>query len=90
MCEMMIEDNDFYTIWLEENGNPAIEQLTALNLDLAAKVKEAFNENTLSEMQLAQTIDVNPDEIGRWLNGRHTFSLKMVQAISGILATTAV
>jgi len=86
----MIEDNDFYSIWLEENGNPAIEQLAALNVELAAKVKDALSENALSEMQIAQTLDVNPDEIGRWLSGRHTFSLKMIQAISGMLATNAV
>lgn len=77
-----IEDNDFVSIWLAETGNPAIEQLAQLNTELAANAIKILNENTLSETELAKAVDINHDEIQRWLNGRHTFSMKTMKEIS--------
>ena len=77
-----MEENDFVSIWLEETGNPAIEELTKLNLEVAAKTAKILAENALSENQLAVSLDINPDEIKRWLSGRHSFSIKTINEIS--------
>ncbi|SDK55400.1 hypothetical protein SAMN04487898_109118 [Pedobacter sp. ok626] len=82
-----MEENDFVSIWLEESGNPAIEELTQLNLDIASKAAKALADNGLSEIDLAVSLDINPDEIKRWLSGRHPFSIKTIKEISSILAS---
>ncbi|MGY0036380.1 hypothetical protein [Pedobacter sp. NJ-S-72] len=81
-----MEENDFVSIWLEETGNPAIEELTQLNLDIASKAVKTLADKGLSENDLAVSLDINPDEIKRWLMGRHSFSIKTIKEISGTLA----
>ena len=80
-----MEENDFVSIWLEESGNPAIEELTQLNLEVAGKATKALADKVLSENDLAVSLDINPDEIKRWLTGRHTFSVKILKEISATL-----
>ncbi|MNY36787.1 hypothetical protein D3C86_1712960 [compost metagenome] len=81
-----MEENDFVSIWLEETGNPAIEELTQLNLDIAGKAAKILADKGLSENDLAISLDINPDEIKRWLTGRHSFSKKTVNQISNAVA----
>lgn len=81
-----MEENDFVAIWLEESGNPAIEELAQLNLDLARKTEKILADKGLSTNDLAVSLDINPDEINRWLSGRHTFSAKIIKEISDTLA----
>ncbi|MBB5638990.1 ribosome-binding protein aMBF1 (putative translation factor) [Pedobacter cryoconitis] len=81
-----MEENDFVSIWLEESGNPAIEELNKLNLDVADKTANILADKGLSENDLSVSLDINPDEIKRWLTGRHTFSMKTINEINGILA----
>lgn len=81
-----MEENDFVSIWLEESGNPAIEELTQLNLDVASKAVKTLANKGLSENDIAISLDINPDEVKRWLMGRHPFSIKTIKEISGILA----
>jgi len=81
-----MEENDFVSIWLEESGNPAIEELAQLNLDVASKTEKNLAEQGLSPNDLAVSLDINPDEINRWLTGRHTFSAKIIKEISNTLA----
>jgi len=81
-----MEENDFVSIWLEESGNPAIEELTQLNLDVASNAVKTLANKGLSENDLAISLDINPDEVKRWLMGRHPFSIKTIKEISGILA----
>jgi len=80
-----MEENDFVSIWLEETGNPAIEKLTALNLDVARKTAAILSANASTENDLASILDINPDEIKRWLNGRHVFSIKTINEINAAL-----
>lgn len=80
-----MEENDFVSVWLTETGNPAIEELTNLNLKVATKTAKVLAENALSENQLAISLDINPDEIKRWLSGRHSFSVKTINDISNTL-----
>ncbi|SMD18340.1 helix-turn-helix domain-containing protein [Pedobacter nyackensis] len=81
-----MEENDFVSIWLEESGNPAIEELTQLNLDVASKAAKTLADKGLSANDLAVSLDINPDEIKRWLIGRHPFSIKIIKEIAGTLA----
>lgn len=80
-----MEENDFVSIWLEESGNPAIEELTQLNLDVASKTAKKLAEKGLSANDLAVSLDINPEEIERWLIGRHPFSTKIIKEISATL-----
>ena len=82
-----MEENDFVSIWLQETGNPAIEKLTEMNLELAAKTAKIMNEKGLSAEHLANILDINPDEIKRWLIGKHLFSTKVLKEISAAIAT---
>ena len=83
-----MEKNDFAAIWLAETGNPAIEELAQLNLDVAEKAKKAITDENLSVEELAVSLDINPDEINRWLKGRHTFSVKIINEILDIMASS--
>jgi len=80
-----MEENDFVSIWLEETGNPAIEELTQHNEELARKASVRLEEKGLSAGDLAMAVDINPDEIQRWLNGRHSFSSSVLEEISAAL-----
>eukprot|EP01132_Coremiostelium_polycephalum_P019604 gene19604-23307_t len=84
-----MEENDFVSIWLEESGNPAIAELTQLNLDLAAKATKTLADQDITENDLAVAVDINPDEIKRWLAGRHPFSIKTLKEISEALTAAA-
>ncbi|WP_316798246.1 hypothetical protein [Pedobacter frigidisoli] len=77
-----MQENDFVSIWLEETGNPAIEEINRLNQQLAETTAASIKENQLNENDLAVALDINPDEIKRWLNGRHVFSFKVLESIS--------
>lgn len=81
-----MEKNDFASIWLTESGNPAIEELTQLNLDVANKTSKALTDNNLSANELAISLDINPDEVARWLMGRHSFSVKIINEILDTVA----
>ncbi|MBO9674639.1 MAG: hypothetical protein J7577_14425 [Sphingobacteriaceae bacterium] len=81
-----MEENDFVSIWLEETGNPAIEKLGELNLEIANKATTLLVENGATENDLASILDINPDEIKRWLIGRHVFSIKTINEINFALA----
>jgi hypothetical protein len=81
-----MEENDFAAIWLAERGNPAVEELAQLNLNVANKTVETLKANNLSTDVLAVALDINPDEISRWLNGKHTFSMKIIDQIHDIMA----
>lgn len=80
-----MQENDFVSIWLEETGNPAIEEINRLNLELAEKTATSIKGNQLTENELAISLDINPDEIKRWLNGRHVFSFKVLEDISRVV-----
>lgn len=84
-----MEENDFVSIWLEESGNPAIEELTKLNLEVAEKAAKILAGKGFSAADLAVSLDINPDEIKRWLAGRHPFSVKIIKEISATLAEYA-
>lgn len=84
-----MEKNDFAAIWLTESGNPAIEELTALNLEVASKTEKTLTDNNHSANDLAVSLDINPDEIKRWLMGRHSFSIKIINEILDRMAAYA-
>jgi len=85
-----MEKNDFAAIWLAESGNPAIEELAQLNMDVAEKTRKAISDDNLSVEDLAVSLDINPDEINRWLSGRHTFSVKIINEILDTVAASVI
>lgn len=85
-----MEENDFVSVWLEETGNPAIEKLTQLNLDAAQKTTAILAAKGSTENHLAFILDINPDEIKRWLTGRHVFSVKTINEINTALTEIVV
>ena len=85
-----MEKNDFAAIWLAESGNPAIEELAQLNLDVAEKTRKAISDDNISVEDLAVSLDINPDEINRWLTGRHTFSVKIINEILDTVAASVI
>ncbi|QNR86141.1 hypothetical protein H9N25_06930 [Pedobacter riviphilus] len=80
-----MKENDFVSIWLEETGNPAIEKLEQLNLEVANKTIKVLAEKNSTENDLAYILDINPDEIKRWFMGRHIFSIKTINEINAAL-----
>ncbi len=57
------------------------EELTKLNLDVANKTSKTLKDKDFSANELAVALDINPDEINRWLMGRHSFSVKILNLI---------
>ncbi|WP_293306578.1 helix-turn-helix transcriptional regulator [Pedobacter sp. UBA5917] len=80
-----MEENDFVSIWLEESGNPAIEELAKANAEISDKTAKILAEKALTGKDLSVMVDINPIEIERWLNGRHTFSINVLKEISAKL-----
>lgn len=81
-----MEENDFVSIWLEESGNPAIEELALANTEVSGKTAKVLADKGLTSKDLSVLVDINPMEIERWLNGRHTFSINVLKEISGKLS----
>lgn len=81
-----MEENDFVSIWLEESGNPAIEELTRVNGEVADQMANFLLEKGLNSTDLSTILDINPDEISRWLNGMHAFSIKKLKEMQHTLA----
>lgn len=80
-----MEENDFVSIWLEESGNPAIEEITKANQEAANKIKNFLLEKGLNSADLSAMLDINHSEIVRWLTGMHAFSIKKLREMSHIL-----
>lgn len=80
-----MEENDFVAIWLEESGNPAIEELARVNFEIAGKTAKTLADKGLTGKDLSVLVDINPVEIERWLSGRHTFSMNVLKEISATL-----
>lgn len=81
-----MEENDFVSIWLEETGNPAIEELARTNVEIADKTAKILADRGLTKNELSVLVDINPLEIERWLEGRHTFSINVLKEISAKLS----
>ncbi|EDM34814.1 hypothetical protein PBAL39_02920 [Pedobacter sp. BAL39] len=80
-----MEENDFVSIWLEESGNPAIEELTRINMEVVGNTTKVLADKGLTEDDLSVLVDINPEEIKRWMTGRHAFSINTLKMISGKL-----
>lgn len=81
-----MEENDFISIWLEESGNPAIEELTKVNREVADKTANFLLEKGVTSIDLSAILDINHDEIARWMNGMHSFSIKKLKEITQTIA----
>ncbi|KQS40949.1 helix-turn-helix transcriptional regulator [Pedobacter sp. Leaf194] len=84
---MSTEKEDMVSNWIKENGNPAIEKLTQINLETAGKVAEMLDEKGLNAGNLAQLMDTHVAEVNKWLNGKHNFSEQTLAKITSSLAS---
>ncbi|MEQ7802030.1 hypothetical protein ABDJ41_19700 [Pedobacter sp. ASV1-7] len=82
-----MEENDFVTIWLEESGNPAIEEISNANQEAANKMSNFLLENGLNSTDLSTILDINHNEVSSWLNHMHSFSIKKLKEMSDMLDT---
>jgi predicted XRE-type DNA-binding protein len=80
-----MEENDFVSIWLEESGNPAIEEISKANHEAANKMSNFLLENGLNSTDLSAILDINHNEISSWLNNMHSFSIKKLKEMSDML-----
>lgn len=80
-----MEENDFVSIWLEENGNPAIEEITVANQAAANRMTKYLLDKSLSSNELSDMLDINHNEIASWLKGTHAFSLNKLKEMSYII-----
>lgn len=84
---MNTQKEDMVSNWIQENGNPAIEKLTQINLETAAKVSALLAQKGLQTDVLAQLADTQIAEVNKWLNGKHNFSEKTLTHITTALET---
>lgn len=82
---MNTQKEDFVSNWIQENGNPAIEKLTKVNLETAAKVNLLLKQKGLNTNALANLVDTQLAEVSKWLNGKHNFSEKTLTEITDAL-----
>lgn len=80
-----MEENDFVSIWLEESGNPAIEEITKANQEAASKMSNFLLKKGLNSNDLSAILDINHYEIAGWLTGNHAFSIKKLKEMLQIL-----
>ena len=81
------QKEDLVSNWILENGNPAIEKLTKVNLATAAKVSLLLTQKGLNANTLAHLVDTQITEVNKWLNGKHNFSEKILTQITNALET---
>ncbi|RDC54158.1 hypothetical protein DU508_23280 [Pedobacter chinensis] len=78
---MNTQNEDMVSNWIKENGNPAIEKLTKVNLETATKVAALLKQKGLHADALAQLVDTQIAEVNKWLDGKHNFSEKTLAQI---------
>lgn len=78
---MLTDKADMVANWIKENGNPAIEKLTSINQQTAAKVHIILEEKRISIQTFATLVDIKPEEIDNWLKGKHNFSEKKLSEL---------
>ncbi|MCX2573637.1 hypothetical protein [Pedobacter sandarakinus] len=86
---MITDKADMVSNWIEENGNPAIEKLTATNLHTAANAKSTLHQKKIPVRTFAQLVDIKSEEIENWLSGKHNFSQKTLDYLMEVLASHA-
>ncbi|RYG18365.1 MAG: XRE family transcriptional regulator [Chitinophagaceae bacterium] len=82
---MNAEKEDMVFNWIQEEGNPAIEKLTEMNLETAGRVAAILKDKGIEPIMLAQLVDTQVTEVNRWLNGKHNFSEKFLKQITEVL-----
>ena len=82
---MNVDKEDMVFNWIQEEGNPAIEKLTEINLETARKVAAILTDKGIEPVMLAQLVDTHFTEVNRWLNGKHNFSEKFLNQITEVL-----
>ncbi len=64
--------------WLEEHGDPEIEQFIEKNLAITEKVRKALEDKEWSKTEFAEAMGKRPSEVSKWLSGMHNLTLKSI------------
>ncbi len=64
---------------------PEVEREVTLSFDIADNISNILERKKLSQKQFAQMIEKKEQEISRWLNGSHNFTIKTLAKISAVL-----
>lgn len=74
----MEKEGNMITDWLDQYGDPEIEQFIEKNLAIVEKVNTVLREKGWSKATLAEKMDKNPSEVSKWLTGMHNLTLKSI------------
>lgn len=75
----MEKEGNMITAWLDQYGNPEIEQFIEKNLAIVEKVNAVLREKGWSQAYFAKEIlRKNPSEVSKWLTGMHNLTLKSI------------
>lgn len=74
----MKKDNRMISDWLDQYGNPEIDQFVKKNLAITEKVRKVLETKGWSKAKFAEKMDKNPSEVSKWLSGMHNLTLKSI------------
>ncbi len=74
----MEKEGTMITDWLDQYGDPEIEEYVAKNLAIVDKVHQALDAKGWNKAQLAESMGKSPSEVSKWLSGMHNLTLKSI------------
>jgi len=74
----MNKNKNTITNWLDQNGDPEIENFISKNLAIVDQVHQALKDKGWSQAQLAKVMEKRPSEVSKWLSGMHNLTLKSI------------
>lgn len=76
--------------WLEEHGDPEIEQFVEKNMAISYQVHCILEEKGWSKSDFAQKLGKRPSEITKWLSGTHNLTLKSIIKMENVLGVSLI
>lgn len=81
----MKNEKNIITDWLDEHGDPEIEQFIEKNLAITEKVYKALEAKGWSKSYFAEAMGKNPSEVSKWLSGMHNLTMKSIIKMERVL-----
>lgn len=75
---MALKENTMITDWLDQYGDPEVEEFIEKNLAITERVKDELEKRGWSQRDLARNMGKNPSEVSKWLSGMHNLTLKSI------------
>lgn len=74
----MKNEGNMITNWLDQHGDPEVEQFVEKNLAISEKVRLALEAKGWSKTHFAEILGKSPSEVTKWLSGTHNLTLKSI------------